>query len=200
MTEIQQNRWDQLIRRASNIVGGGSQVNDTLNELFPVIEVETLNSELAILSGTRLGLGTTSQAALAANLSHSQLFNPVGSNMILTVERVDLSLPIGDFIEYAFAILPLTNAAASVVFRDTRSGFTGTPVGQVRDVQQAGGLPTIGGLFVSTDTNLSMQDKRGLFILEAGTGITFATTTVNRTFRVTYQWRERVAEPAELNF
>jgi len=200
MTEIQQNRWDQLIRRASNIVGGGSQVNDTLNELFPFMDVETLNAELAILSGTKLCLGSTSQAALAANLSHSQLFNPVDSNTLITVERVDLSMPTGDLVEYVMAALPLTNSSFTAVFRDTRLVAAGTPVGQLRDVQQAAGLPTTGNIFVPTDTPVTLQDKRGIFVLGPGSGVTFATTTVNRTFRMSYQWRERVVEPAELNF
>ncbi len=200
MTEIQQNRWDQLIRRASNIVGGGSQVGDTLNELFPMLDVETLVSELAILSGTRLALGSTSQGASALDLSHSQLFNPADSNMILTVERVELNMPVGTLVEYAFAVLPLAGSSFSSVFRDTRLGFTDVPVGQIHDVQQPAGLPTIGMIFVTTDTQASLFDKQGLFVLGPGTGITFATTLINRTFRVTYHWRERVAEPAELNF
>jgi len=200
VTEIQQNRWDRLVRRAANIVGGGSQVNDTLNELFPVIDVETLRAELSLLSGTRLGFGGTSQAALAANNSHSQLFNPVNSGAIITLERIDLSTTIGQLIEYGLATVPLMNFTANHALRDTREGILTQPVGQVRDVQQPGSLPTLGMLFATTDTNVTFEGQRGLFVLAPGTGLTLSTTTVNSTFRVTWLWRERAVEPAELNF
>jgi len=175
-------------------------VNDALAELFPMIDVETLKAELQLLSGTRLGFGATSQAAAAAVLAHSQLFNPVDSNMIVVLERVDLSTPTGQLIEYALATSPLSGGASNRAVRDTREGILQLMVGQVRDVTQAGGLPSFGLISVLSDQNEAIEDKRGVFVLAPGTGITFATTLVNTTFRVSYMWRERVAEPAELNF
>ncbi len=44
--ELQQNRYDQLIRRVGGIIGPGSKVVEALGELFPVIDVENVPGEL----------------------------------------------------------------------------------------------------------------------------------------------------------
>jgi len=200
MTEIQQNRYDQLVRRVANIVSPGSMVNDALNELFPVLEVETLNAELSLLTGWRLAFSSTSQVGLAANLNHSQLFNPAESGMLVVLERVDLRVGSAQTIEFALASAGLTNFTANQALRDTRPGITTLPVAQCRDVQQVAGIAGFGRFSLLTGESFLFEDKRGLFVLAPGTGITFATTVVNVSMNITYLWRERVAESAELNF
>ncbi len=200
MTEIQQNRWDQLVRRIANIVGGGSQVNDTLNELFPVINVETRNTELLILSKWRTALGSTTFAALAGNFDLIQLFNPVDSGMFIVPTRVDFSVSLAGGVRYGVASNALADNTANVQFRDTRTGITDLPVGQVRSVQQAGGFAQFSNYVVLALTTATIQNDRGLFTLAPGTGLTFATSGQNRTLDVSFFWKERVAEPAELNF
>lgn len=200
MTEIQQNRYDQLVRRVNNIVSPGSMVNDSLNELFPTIDVETLNAELSYLSGWRLAFGSTNQPALAANNNLTQLFNPVGSGMIVVLERIDVQDGTAQIIRYGLSTTALTNLTANEALRDTRTGILPIPVAQCRDVQQVGSIAQFGMFFLRASINFSMADKRGLFVLSPGTGVTFATTVVNNALLFSYQWRERVAEPSELNF
>jgi len=175
-------------------------VNDALNELFPVIDVENLNAELSRLSGWRLGIGAIQQNALAANFNLCQLFNPVGSGMLMVLERVDYRSGVAQNIRYGSTATALTNGTAANVLRDTREGILVQPVGQVRDVQQVGGFATQGILVCEAAVSFPLQDKYGLYVLAPGTGVTFAATTLNTTTTTSFQWRERVAEPAELNF
>ncbi len=200
MTEIQQNRYDQLVRRIANIVSPGSMVGDALNELFPTIEVETLNAELSLLLSWRLGFASQNKLAVAANLNHIQLFNPVGSSHIVVIERIDIRVDADQFVNYALSNLALTNNTSNHALRDTREGILPLPIAQLRDVTQVAGIASFGLTFVQTNIIQTLQDKRGLFVLAPGTGVTFATTALNTGLMCSLLWRERVAEPAELNF
>jgi len=175
-------------------------VNDSLNELFPMIDVETQNAELAFLATWRLAFGSTLQGALAANQNVSQIFNPVDSGMLVVLERVDILTNTDQNIEYALTTTPLTNFTANVGFRDTRGVISSLPVTQLRDVQQPGSIATFGIIFALDLGTFTMEEKKGMFVLAPGTGLSFSTTTVNTSLNITYTWRERVAEPAELNF
>ena len=200
MTELQQNRYDQLLRRTGGLIGAGSMVNDALTELFPTIDVETLNAELALPLNWRLGFAGILSPASVGNVNHVQLFNPADSGAIVVLERVDLRADLDMVIEYALATTGLTNLTANHALRDTREGILVQPIAQVRDVQQVGSLPQFGILFGEANVNTTMHDKRGLFVLAPGTGVTFGTTIGNQTSQVSFQWRERVAERSELNF
>ncbi len=200
MTEIQQNRYDQLIRRVANIVSPGSMVNDALNELFPMIDVENLNAELALLTGWRLGFSSTAQNALAANQNLVQLFNPADSSLLVVLERADFRNSVSQIIEYGLATAALTNFTANQAMRDTREGILTSPVAQLREVQQVASIAAFGQFLLQADVTFTMEEKAGLFVLAPGTGITFSTTVVNTTSLIQFLWRERLAEPAELNF
>ena len=58
MFEVQQNRWDQLIRRVSGSIGPGSRVSETLSELLPVMDVERVPGELLRLMGTDVAMAS----------------------------------------------------------------------------------------------------------------------------------------------
>jgi len=200
MTELQQNRYDKLLRRVGGLIGAKSMVNDALGELFPTIDVESLNAELGLLSGWRLGFGSTDQLASAGNTNHSQLFNPAGSGSLVVLERVDFRTPASAVVRYALATAGLTNFTANVALRDTREGVTVAPLAQLRDVQQPGGVALFGSIVLQAGVTFTIEDKNGLFVLAPGTGLTFATTIQNINFTVNYLWRERVAEASELQF
>jgi len=200
MTEIQQNRWDQLIRRTGNVVGGGSQVGDTLNELFPTIDVETIQQELAFLSGWQTYTAGVTSPALAANNSLHQLFNPVGSGKLIVLERLDIRSDSLQFCRYLTDAIALTNFVANPFVRDTRLPIATLPVGQIRNVQQAGTVSLSGIILVQIDVNEVIEEKKGICTLRPGTGFTFASTTQNSSITTCWWWRERNAEPAELNF
>jgi len=198
--ELQQNRYDQLIRRVGGIIGAGSKVSEALSELFPVIDVERVPIELLFLAGTSLGQGSSLQPGVAANLNHSQLFNPAGSGQLLTLTSVIISTEGSEVVEYTTTETPLTTDVGNVIPRDTRAGLTAPIVGQVRTVTQVAGLPGIGQILIQNAASFVFEPPGGLFVLAPGTGVTFADTVLNRDFRVNYMWRERVATEAELNF
>ena len=118
----------------------------------------------------------------------------------MVLERVDIFVDTGLIIRYGLSTTPLTNFTANLAMRDTRPGILNVPVAQVRDVQQAGGIAAFGQLEVQANKNISLIEKKGLFVLAPGTGVTFATTVVNQASFFSFWWRERTAEPSELNF
>ena len=86
MTQLQQNRYDQLLRRVADLKGPGSKVNDVLTELFPMIDVENPPAELLVLMGSRIAIGSINQPAPGALLfEQHMLSNPVGSGAIITL-------------------------------------------------------------------------------------------------------------------
>lgn len=199
MTEIQQNRWDQLIRRAANVVGGGSQVNDTLNELFPTIDVENVPAELLILMGTRIGLGGTSIAGVAAEFAKAQIFNPVDSNVLITVTGVKVSVATSSIITWGTTDTIFSSDPNVEVVRDTRGGASIKPTGSVRILSDATLGPALMPLLLNAAAVQEWNDPNDLAVLAPGTALTFTNTNANVTTQFTFMWRERTAQPAELN-
>lgn len=200
MTEIQQNRWDQLVRRVANVVGGGSQVGDTLNELFPVLDVESVPIELLALSRYQVAMGTSSFGALAANNNAHQLFNPAGSTSLLVLTTCIFHAGTSQNMRMAVSTTPLTTDVGNVVRRDTREGVTARVIGQNRAVQQAAGIAAHMIIRVEANVSYTLRDQNGLFVLFPGTGITLSTSVQNGATACGWWWRERVFEPAEINF
>lgn len=200
MTELQQNRYDKLLRRVGGMIGAKSMVNDALGELFPVIEVEKVSLELLKLTDWRLGVGSSEQVALAANNNQVQLFNPVDSNMLVVPTHIWIRSATSQFIRFTFLGTPLTNNVGNILPRDTRDGITGGVFAQVRNVQQVGGLPATGQIFVVGNVGFDFNDQDGLAVLAPGTGLNLSTNAVNSSLQVTFFWRERTAQQSELQF
>lgn len=200
MTELQQNRYDKLLRRVGGMIGPGSMVNDALTELFPMIDVESLNAELAFLADWRLAFGSLTHLASAGEFNHVQLFNPENSGMLVVLERVDFEVNTNQFVEYVMSDVALTDFTANEAMRDTRPGIVNVPVAQIRDDQTGSGIANTGQIFVRANTNETLLEKKGLFVLAPNTGVRFSTTIANVGSTFTFNWRERTAEPSELNF
>jgi len=199
VTEIQQNRWDQLVRRVANVVGGASQVNDTLNELFPVLDVENVPGELLYLSGMRLSWCGSALQASVGNTNHHQLFNPAGSQVLATITGVHIHSTTNQSFRMAATTTALANSVGNVILRDLRN-LTDVPSCQNRNVQQAGGIPLITEWRALASVMLHIADPNGIQVLFPGTGLTVATVGTNIVSTVNWFWRERVFEPAEVNF
>lgn len=197
--EVQQNRWDQTIRRTSGSIGPGSRVAETLAELFPVFDVENLPLELMLAAGWTLGQGVSDQPGVAARFSKISLFNPDASGKLIVPTRIDL-LGTAQRIRYSLAETALANSTGNVVARDTREGITGAGVGQMRNEDTAGGVSQFGQLTLAQDINFTFENLNGLFVLAPGTGITFSCTIANTLLSGNFMWRERVALQSELQF
>jgi len=201
MTEIQQNRWDQLVRRVANIVGGGSQVNDTLNELFPTIDVENVPGELLALGGISIGWCNSLLQPSVGDTNHHQLYNPADSSNLLAVTSIHLSTNTVGYMRIAHGTLAIGTSVGNIVKRDTRIGVAERPVAQNRTVQQVGGGSLVGlALRMEVSVQQVVQDPNAVVILFPGSGCTVATEATNIQSRVSWMWRERAFEPAEVNF
>ena len=198
--EVQQTRWDRLVRRVSGSIGPGSRVSETISELFPMLNVATLNSELVFLSGWFLGLGTTNVPSVAGEISLAQLFNPAGSGKVVVPTHIMLSATDAQRIEFLLATVPLANAVGNEIQRDSRTGVIAPVVGQIRNLNQPLGIAAIGQFRILPLETFTMQDNNGLFVLAPGTGLTFATVSVAQTLTINFMWRERSVLPDELQF
>jgi len=197
MTEIQQNRWDRLIRRSAGVVGGGSQVNDTLNELFPIMDVENVPGELLALMRIDLGMCSSLLSAVLLDRNHHQLFNPTGSGALLVVTTVEMESPTAQFMRFSNFIGEQATPAGNERRRDTRAGVLANLVAQQRTGQStlSGGLDF--RMRLEAGVGRTFTDENGIAILFPGTGLTISTEVVNTASVVGFMWRERTFEPSE---
>ena len=199
MTELQQNRYDRLLRRVGGLIGAKSMVNDALGELFPVIEVENVPGELLALMATQLGWCSSTLAAVAAVRNHHQLFNPADSNVLIVVTTVTFSSTGNNTFDFRFSnfIGALATLAGNERRRDTRFGTLASMVAQQRTAQDtvSGGLDqTFESLGIGSTI---ITDANGLAVLFPGTGLTVTCQALNAGSTVGFMWRERVFEPSE---
>lgn len=200
MAEIQQTRYDRLLRRVTGAIGPGSKVAEIITELFPMVDVERVPGELLKLGGTRLGFGGITLSASVGDAAKIQLFNPADSGLLVTVSTIVAStdgnsqLTLG-VTPTLFATDPGINSE-----RDLREGTLKRPTATIRTLLD----PTGGGNFfpvlVQARHPMTFHDENGLFILSPGTGVNVSLTTLNVALAVGFFWRERSAELSELQF
>jgi len=199
VTELQQSRYDQLLRRVGDLKGPGSKVNDVLQELFPMIDVENVPGELLLLMGTRLCAGASQGTGSVGEAFRIQVFNPVDSGMLITVTSLIASYTTNAVVRIGTTETALTTGIGTEVFRDRRLALTDTPVGEIRQVSSV--ALTDANLIFRTlaGTPVKLTDPNGLAVLPPGTGLEVGTTNLAIETAASFLWRERVAEPSELN-
>jgi len=200
-SEIQQNRYDMLIRRVGGLIGPGSKVSEVLAELFPMFDVENMPGELLRLAGTRICLGGGTLAAVAAQAATAVLENPAGSGVLAILERVDVASQ--QDITLRWGVQNGFRATAVGIgtedFRDTRDVAPAFPVCNVRQISEA---PLPNG---TNQTRLRanqpwiIEAPDSICVLAPGTSFEIGSGSVNTSFFYGFSWRERVAEQSELN-
>lgn len=198
--ELQQNRYDQLLRRVGGVVGPGSKVAEVLPELFPTLDVENVPGELLALMQTVLAFGSAEAPGAAAQFATVQIFNPVASGKLITVSSAVLTTLLLGGYRWAVVNTAAPTLVATAAPRDTRFPTTGDIVGQIRTDSTAVAVTRQGQMYMIANAAITLTDPNGLAILAPGTGLSFQNTDVNEAIRVTYYWRERVAQQSELNF
>ena len=196
--EVQQTRYDRIIRRVTGSIGPGSCVSESISELFPMVDVERVPAELLLLGGTQLAMGQTRTAAAAALFAQSMLRNPAGSGNIITVTQVAIFSPTAQQARAGLTLNTLANAGTKTI-RDGRRGPAGQPVGDVLEE----GLLVAGPLFFrfqlnGTDTYILEADN-ALAVLPPGTAYEVSSGLANADLNVGWMWRERPAEESELS-
>ena len=199
MANINQNRWDQLVRRVAGLIGPGSKVDNTIGDLFPMLDVENLPGELYLLSGTRLGTGGVIQTSSAGQSARVQLFNPADSGLLVTLTSAAYSVTAVGSVRYVLTETAESTNDLGIRVRDTRLGVGIRPTAQVRSDDNAAVLAGTGEMRSLANTPVLLTDPNGLAVLAPGTGITFQSVTNTSSLTCAFWWRERVAEASELN-
>jgi len=199
-SELQQTRYDQLVRRVGAIIGPGSKVSEALSELFPTLEVENLPAELQMLAGWRMAMGGTEVPATAAEVSKVQLFNPVGSGQLVVITRINATTGGTADVRMAFTETELADETTNDRFRDTRLGVATIPTASVRSESSAAGVAAQWSQRVAGNAVVLIEDTRGVAVLAPGQGLTIGPDITNNVNTASFLWRERVAEESELLF
>ncbi len=199
-SELQQNRYDQLIRRVGGIIGPGSKVAEALSELFPTIDVERVPGELLLLGGTQLGHGGSIVTGAVATAPRIQLFNPIDSSKIITCTSIVVVTGSTEVVRSTVNQTALPSGIGVELVRDGRVPIPTRPIGQIR-TQLTGVLADATVQWTqAADVPFYLTDPNGLSILPPGSGYGFGLGAVNTVLQVSFWWRERVAEQAELQF
>jgi len=200
MTELQQGRYDQLLRRVGDLKGGGSKVNEALEDLFPVLEVEDTVPELLALAGWRTAWQSTERPSVMGQVTKSQLINPADSGFLVAVTQFLIITDGVTKLQVEIGTAEIGTPVAGL-YRDSRFG---TPRATVALVSSADNIPTGGGLRltsnVTADFQNSIRDDNGIVVLAPGSTLDIGTVSGRIVLTVNYFWRERIAEPSELNF
>lgn len=196
--DLQTARYDQLVRRVGALYGGGSKVVEVLPELFPVLELENTTPELLALSGWRMAWQSTIRASAIGNESSSQLFNPVDSGFLVAVTQIIIQVSPIASVDIELQNTPLA-AGVKGLYRDGRFGV---PRSTVAVASSLDGGTTGGGLrfLLLNNIQFSLRDDNGICVLSPGTGLNIGTVQTEQTLSVNYFWRERLAQPSEINF
>jgi len=196
--DLQQFRYDNLIRRVGGIIGPGSKVKEAIPELFPTLDVESCPAELLWLTGWRLAFGGDFLLGAAGETPRIELFNPVGSNKMVTVT---------DFVAATIITTTLLWTTTSVSFpgtnspqklRDTRRGAFEVPSGQIRFLSAAGTTVATNRTRVLPNIPFHFRDDNAIAVLFPGTGLEVGISTVASQLDISFTWRERIIEQSEL--
>jgi len=199
MSTLQQSRYDRLMRRVGDLKGPGSKVNDVLEELFPTLDVENVPGELLWLMGTRLCHGGGTVAGVALQHSRAQLFNPPGSAKLMTITSVHFAHESTGIVRWGAAPTPLGVEAGTEVFRDTRELPPTAPTGQIQIISTVSLGTGTNQSRLLADTDFLLEDQNGIAVLSPATGWEISTAVPESDINFGILWRERIAEPSELN-
>ena len=197
--EVQQTRWDRIIRRVSGSIGPGSRVSETLSELFPTLDVERVPGELLFLGGTKLSHGGGTITAIAGQAATASLFNPLDSNHLVTVTGIYFSNLLGGIVRWGPVVIQRGSVIATQTFRDTRALLPAQPVAQVSQLSAVALAPGTNQVRLLANTPLKIEDPNGVTVLAPGTGIEIGSDVLTNTIVYTFYWRERPAEESELS-
>jgi len=198
--EVQQTRWDRIVRRVSGSIGPGSRVSETLSELFPVLDVERVPPELLILGGTHMAQGRTDEVGIAANVQQAMLRNPGQSGTIITLTRITVQSSTPQDIFLGPTLNTFANANP-VAFVDTRIfGAGNNPVGQVLDGIALVSAPDFYRMRSGAASAYEVYEPQAaIAVLGPGTAYAVSGSSLNTQMSVTFDWRERPAEESELS-
>jgi len=199
-TEIQQNRYDQTLRRVAGMIGPGSKVSEVLSELFPMFDVEPTAGELLLLGGYRTCFGGGTITGAAGEAPRAQLFNPADSSILITITKVQVSASTAVVMRYGRRDVQIAATIQTQIFRDFRQPVTPQPVGEVSQLSSLTQANATGQFLTAANVLNELTDANDVAVLAPNTGFEIGTNVNTSKLHYTFFWRERTAEPSELNF
>lgn len=199
MGNINQGRYDRLLRRTTAQVGPGSKVGNALEDLFPVLEVENAPIELLRASGWVVGMGQIFATSAVGTTPAHQLFNPPNSSKLVVLTHLSFVATAAVVIRYGPAFVALTDASIPGAQRDTRDGQIRSTVALLQR-EDDGVASTFAMRRLAASVQQEIFDQNGLAVLAPGSGFVLTSATTNVNLGTSWLWRERVAEPEELDF
>lgn len=197
--EVQQTRWDRIVRRVSGSIGPGSRVSETLSELFPVLDVENVPGELLLLGGTALCFGGGILTSAAGESPTAQLLNPGNSGQLLTLTSVQFGTTASSTVRYGVSFAAVGTDIQSQLFRDTRRFSPAVPSGQVRTRSSVTQVVATMQTRILGNAGLVLEDPNGVCVLAPGSGFEIGIPDLASTIFFGFNWRERPAEESELS-
>ena len=201
-SELQQNRYDQLLRRVGGLIGVGSKVSEVITELFPMFDVENMPGELLRLAGTRICFGGGTLAAAAGVAATAVLENPGGSGMLITLERIDVASQQDITLRWG-AINGFRATAVGIgteIFRDLREFPPDQPTANVRQIAEVALASGTNQTRVRANQPWIIEAPNSVCVLAPGTSFEIGSGINNTSFFYGFSWRERPAEQSELQF
>ena len=186
MPEIQNPEITRKIERAYGLVGypGPGIISP---EIVPVTIVDNL-----IVEDDVPFFGSVVPATGAATYSIAALYNPSGSNVICTVERVVISRAVnGDTLMSLVNGVSWANTVTTRGVADGRRGTTRTPNALLKN-EAKGALFTAHYRFAHG--GYTSLDLVGPWILDEDDGLQIGNATQNQDFKVSFYWRERAKD------
>lgn len=192
---IQQINWLTRARKAAGAKGPAQA--DLLEDINQMVLVANLDNPLDdFLGGVKQFASGFSQAAVAAQLSHASLFNPLNSGILVFLHHISVSCsPSGSLQTRLNAVDPVGFGAVAPVATDQRWGST-IPAGAItRFGAQAGAIGTAWETFVGQAAGSDQWEK--WLVIPPGTGVVLSTVAVNTALNGTWWWKERPPESGE---
>jgi hypothetical protein len=185
--------WDASPRHSEHIRRTTGQ-----DEIVPpglIIELDP--PDMFLMKRVFLASGRTIVAALAGNTSHVQLFNPVGSNMLVTIwEQWVLDVAQQEYFLCRFDTA-LGTLPGAELYNDFRMpALAGGTAARIRTAQQA----AAGLIYDALETNVStIQPRRTRpVVLGPGTGALLRPAVINYAIEAGFVWSQRPARAEEL--
>ena len=206
-TPLQISRWDRLLRKLGNLVGEGAIATGVLEDVFPVLDVENLQTDSWRSAGWNMAQSSDTVVAAVGETPRIFLDNPPGSLKLVVVDQIFMFASATTEVR----IGPNPLAAARVASGPTllfdmryevSSGGAAMdiPTTIVFGESSSGPLPNDAGRFSIQVANRmeSIIPFKGMAVMPPGRSLSVRGLTVAGTLTVTFFFRERVAEPAEL--
>lgn len=199
MGRVQTGVFDNLIRRLYSIKGGGSELAETLGDVFPMLDLENLPSELLVLRGWNLFSGFATIIGVPAQATGIQLFNVADSQSLVVLTKIIINSQKAQQMTYGVNVA-LATPVTSTQNMDTRIPQSVNAIARLAgdaDVQTSG---TAGSIDVVAGVDREFEVPNGIVVLAPGGVFSVFSSTSDSDLRVTFIGRQRLAEPSELSF